>query len=36
MSICGDNIKNSIASAGFHNDYNAWHIAKHDIDTGDV
>jgi hypothetical protein len=46
MAISGDNIKNSIGSAGFHEDYNSWHIAKHDVygqqfkqhwtDTGDV
>jgi hypothetical protein len=25
------NIRNSISSAGFHNDFMQWHIAKHDI-----
>jgi len=46
MALNATNIKNSIGSAGFHEDYNSWHIAKHDvygqqfkqhwIDTGDV
>jgi hypothetical protein len=46
MAINRENIVNSIASAGFHDDYNNWHIAKHDVygqqfkerwvDTGDV
>jgi hypothetical protein len=31
MSINRDSIINPIASAGFHDDYNAWHIAKHDV-----
>jgi len=46
MAISGDIIKNSIGSAGFHEDFNSWHIAKHNVygqqfkqhwtDTGDV
>jgi NDP-sugar pyrophosphorylase family protein len=46
MAINRRNILSSIASAGFHDDYNNWHIAKHDVygqqfkerwvDTGDV